>query len=127
MPAGTVEGFLPLFGPDGSAALRELFEKDFRGAGTWNHPWPDDERDSLRGAIGAVRHRACDGTTEGPRAVRPVESRICEADEAWVPVIAPDGPAVPVWFDSGRNRKGRGIPRHEPPGPPDRRVAHDSV
>ena len=24
-------------------ALRQLFEKDFRGAGTWNYPWPNEE------------------------------------------------------------------------------------
>ncbi|MFE2543093.1 DUF6210 family protein [Actinacidiphila glaucinigra] len=98
---GQVEGFLvPLFGPEGLAALRELFEKDFRGAGTCNHPWPDDERDRLRGAVGAVRYWASDGTTEVPHALRLDENRIREADEAWVPVITPDGPAVLVWLNS---------------------------
>ncbi|MFI8456658.1 DUF6210 family protein [Kitasatospora sp. NPDC085464] len=28
------------------------------------------------------------------------ESRIGEADEAWVPVITPDGPGVLVWLNS---------------------------
>ncbi|MDX2709914.1 DUF6210 family protein [Streptomyces sp. PA03-6a] len=98
---GQVEGFLvPLHGPDELAALRELFEKDFRGAGTWNHTWPHDERDRLRGAIGALRYWASDGTTEEPHPLRLDESRIREADEAWVPVITPDGPAVLVWFNS---------------------------
>ncbi|MFF7211919.1 DUF6210 family protein [Streptomyces sp. NPDC008238] len=98
---GQVEGFLvPLAGPDGLAALRELFEGDFRGAGTWNHTWPDDERDRLRFAVRAVRYWASDGTTEQPHALRLDESRIREADEAWVPVITPDGPAVLVWSNS---------------------------
>ncbi|MFG2908463.1 DUF6210 family protein [Kitasatospora sp. NPDC048286] len=98
---GQVEGFLvPLFGPDEPGALRELFEKHFRGVGTWDYAWPDDERDRLRGIVGAVRYRACDGTVEEPRPVCLDGSRIREADEAWVPVLTPDGPAVLVWFDS---------------------------
>ncbi|MFD9903267.1 DUF6210 family protein [Streptomyces sp. NPDC059063] len=28
------------------------------------------------------------------------ETRVGEADEAWVPVVTPDGPGVPVWFNS---------------------------
>ncbi|WUD78232.1 DUF6210 family protein [Streptomyces sp. NBC_00510] len=43
---------------------------------------------------------APDGTTEEPHPLRLDESRIREADEAWVPVITPDGPAVLVWFNS---------------------------
>ncbi|MDK0524924.1 DUF6210 family protein [Streptomyces sp. ML-6] len=81
---GQVEGFLvPLFGPDELDALRELFEKDFRGVGTWNYAWPDDERDGLREIIGAIRYWAYDGTTEEPRPFRLDESRMSEADEAW--------------------------------------------
>jgi hypothetical protein len=98
---GQVEGFLvPLFGPDELHALRELFEKDFRGAGTWNHVWPDDERDRLRGIIGAIRYWACDGSTEEPHGLRLDENRTREIDESWVPVITPDGPGVLVWCNS---------------------------
>jgi hypothetical protein len=28
------------------------------------------------------------------------ESRIAEADEAWVPVLTPDGSGVLMWFNS---------------------------
>ncbi|MFJ8440785.1 DUF6210 family protein [Kitasatospora griseola] len=28
------------------------------------------------------------------------EIRLDRADEAWVPVLTPDGPAVPVWSNS---------------------------
>ncbi|MER7579655.1 DUF6210 family protein [Kitasatospora sp. NPDC097691] len=98
---GRIEGFLvPLSGRDELDALRELFEKHFRGAGTWNHVWPDDERERLRDLIGAVRYWACDGTTEKPHPLRLDESRIGDADEAWVPVITPDGPGVLVWLNS---------------------------
>jgi hypothetical protein len=98
---GRVEGFLvPLFGPDELDALRELFEKDFRGAGTWNYAWSDDERDRLREIIGAIPYWVCDGTTEELRGLRLDESRVGEVDEAWVPVLTPDGPGVLVWFNS---------------------------
>ncbi|NYV74588.1 hypothetical protein HW445_09740 [Streptomyces sp. UH6] len=98
---GQVEGFLvPLFGPDELDALRQLFEKDFRGAGAWNHAWSDDERDELREIVGAVRYWASDGATEEPHVLRLDESRIRETDEAWVRVITPDGPGVLVWFNS---------------------------
>ncbi|MFJ4847177.1 MULTISPECIES: DUF6210 family protein [unclassified Streptomyces] len=98
---GRVEGFLvPMFGPDELAALRELFETDYRGAGTWDYAWPDGERDRLGEIVGAVVYWACDGTAEEPHPLRLDESRIREADEAWVPVITPDGPGVLVWFNS---------------------------
>jgi hypothetical protein len=98
---GQIEGFLvPLFGPDELDALRELFEKHFGGAGTWNYRWSDDERDRLREVVGVLRYWASDGTTEEPHALRLDESRIGEADEAWVPVITRDGPGVLVWFNS---------------------------
>ncbi|MEV7211827.1 DUF6210 family protein [Kitasatospora cineracea] len=98
---GQVEGFLvPLSGPDALDALRGLFERHFRGAGTWNHQWPEDERGRLREAVESVAYWASDGTSEEPHALRLDESRIREADEAWVPVITPDGPGVLVWFNS---------------------------
>ncbi|HEX5541004.1 MAG TPA: DUF6210 family protein [Micromonospora sp.] len=98
---GQVEGFLvPIAGADALDVLRQLFEKDFRGAGTRNYPWPDEERDKLRQIIEGIYYWACDGHSEEPNALRLDESRIREADEAWVPVITPDGPGVLVWFNS---------------------------
>ncbi|MFD3458071.1 DUF6210 family protein, partial [Streptomyces sp. NPDC058691] len=66
----------------------------------WNYAWPDDELDKLREIIEAIRYWASDGATEEPHALRLDESRIREADEAWVRVITPDGPGVLVWFNS---------------------------
>lgn len=98
---GQAEGFLvPLSAPDQLAALRELFERHFRGAGTWNRTWTDAERDRLRESVEAIDYWACDGVAEEPHLLRLDESRIREADEAWVPVITPDGPAVLVWCNS---------------------------
>ncbi|MQY06583.1 DUF6210 family protein [Actinomadura macrotermitis] len=98
---GEVEGFLvPLVGPDELDALRELFERHFRGAGTRDHTWQDAERDRLREIVGAVRYWTSDGTTDEPHVLRLDESRMREADEAWVPVSTPDGPGVLLWHNS---------------------------
>ena len=98
---GQVEGYLvPLFGPDGLNALRELFEKRFRGAGTWNKVWPDDERARLRDSVAMLGYWACDASSEELTVLSLDESRIREADEAWVPVLTPDGPAVLLWANS---------------------------
>ncbi|MBQ1023259.1 DUF6210 family protein [Micromonospora sp. C95] len=98
---GQVEGFLvPIAGDGAFDVLRQLFEKDFRGAGTWTHPWRGEERDRLSRIIGGLSYWACDGHSEEPYALRLDESRIREADEAWVPVITPDGPGVLVWRNS---------------------------
>ncbi|GAA4880348.1 hypothetical protein GCM10023235_70810 [Kitasatospora terrestris] len=41
-----------------------------------------------------------DGTADEPHPLRLDESRIREADEAWIPVITPEGPAVLMWHNS---------------------------
>jgi hypothetical protein len=98
---GKVEGFLvPVYGPDALDALRHLFEEEFRGAGTWNSSWPDDERDKLRAIIADVSYWASDGYSEELHVLGLDESRIRDADEAWVPVSTPDGAGVLMWFNS---------------------------
>ncbi|MFD5560053.1 DUF6210 family protein [Kitasatospora griseola] len=100
---GQVEGFLmPLFAPAALDALRELFERHFRGAGTWSHSWPDDERHRLRAIVATVRYWTSDGTTEQPHPLCLDETRLDRAEEAWVPVLTPDGPAVLVRSNSDR-------------------------
>jgi hypothetical protein len=98
---GQIEGFLvPMAAVDGLDALRELFEKHFRGAGTGDHAWSDDERDRLARIVGGIFYWACDGNNEEPHALRLDESRLREADEAWVPVLTPDGSGTLVWSNS---------------------------
>ncbi|MFB4318684.1 DUF6210 family protein [Actinomadura sp. 21ATH] len=98
---GELEGFLvPVHGPGALDALRRLFEKHFRGAGTWNHAWRDEERRTLREAVEAIPYWACDGENEEPHPLRLDENRMPDADEAWVPVATPDGPGVLVWPNS---------------------------
>jgi hypothetical protein len=98
---GKAEGFLvPLTGPRALAGLRELFEGHFRGAGTWGHGWADAELDGLRELVGDVPYWQSDGTREQVHALRLDESRLGEADEAWLPVITPDGPGLLLWPNS---------------------------
>ncbi|USX52761.1 DUF6210 family protein [Lentzea sp. HUAS12] len=98
---GAVEGFLvPLFGPDGLDALRELFETHFRGAGVQSHEWSDDELARLREGVAMIACWACDGSEEELTVLRLDERRMREADEAWIPVVTPDGPGILVWCNS---------------------------
>ncbi|MFD5462005.1 DUF6210 family protein [Kitasatospora sp. NPDC127059] len=98
---GRAEGFLvPVFDPAALDALRRLFEEEFAGAGTWNHSWPEDERARLRGIVGRVPYWTSDGQTDARHALELDEGRIHEADEAWVPVVTPDGPGLLVWSNS---------------------------
>lgn len=98
---GQVEGFLvPVFGPDSLVQLRELFEGHFAGAGTWNYRWRDEEIDSLRRSVEAICYWVCDELDETPQPLRLDEQHLADADEAWVPVLTPDGPGVLVWFNS---------------------------
>ena len=98
---GQVEGFLvPVHGPDSLARLRELFEGHFSGAGTWNYQWRDEELNSLRSAVQGICYWACDGLTETPHVLQLDEQQMRNADEAWIPVLTPDGPGILVWFNS---------------------------
>jgi hypothetical protein len=98
---GQLEGFLvPVAAADALDALRQLFEKHFGGAGTWDYPWPNEERNKLRQILGGITYWACDGNDEEPHALRLDESQLREIDEAWIPVITPDGPGVLVWCNS---------------------------
>lgn len=98
---GQQEGFLvPVAGADALDELRQLFEKDFRGAGAWNYQWLGEELARLRRIVGGISYWACDELSAEPHALRLDESRIRETDEAWVPVLSPDGPGMLVWSNS---------------------------
>ncbi|MFI5527724.1 DUF6210 family protein [Kitasatospora sp. NPDC051853] len=98
---GQVEGFLvPLHSPDQLACLRALFERDLRGGGAEGHRWTAEQRARLRSAVSAIRYWTSDGTDDHPHSLRLDDSRTAETDEAWVPVLTPDGPAVLLWSNS---------------------------
>jgi Family of unknown function (DUF6210) len=98
---GQTEGFLvPLTAGEALDALCGLFEVEFRGSGTCSHPWPVGPRDRLREIIGSIRYWAGDKDVQLPYHLELDESRIYEVDEAWVPVITPDGRGVLMWRNS---------------------------
>ncbi|MFW5418196.1 hypothetical protein J0910_16415 [Nocardiopsis sp. CNT-189] len=98
---GQVEGFLvPVFNPDALEAFRELFEKEFRGTGMHCRSWAEGETARLREGVADIRYWACDEQDAEEHRLRLDESRLDEADEAWVPVATPDGPGVLVWCNS---------------------------
>jgi hypothetical protein len=98
---GQMEGFLvPVAASAVLPGLRDLFERHFRGAGTWNHTWPQAEREVLRRLVGEIVYWASDGVAEEPSCLRLDEGRIRQADEAWVPVVTQDGVGVLVWANS---------------------------
>lgn len=95
---GQTEGYLvPMSGTSGEIeAVAAVFEP-FRGGGAGGHVWEGAQLDALRAAVGAVRFWACDGNAERPHPLRLDESRLPEADDAWLPVHTPDGPGLLVW------------------------------
>jgi hypothetical protein len=99
---GEVQGFLvPVLGPASFVQLRELFEGYFGGAGTRNHRWRDKEIESLRKPVRAISYWACDALHATPHPLQLDEQHLSDADEAWIPVLTPDGPGILVWSNSG--------------------------
>lgn len=98
MPAGRVEGYLvPVHAPEALAELRELFERTLGGAGTWGHKWPEERLRVLRSAVGKIRYW---GAADEPAPPVLDESLPKDFDEAWLPVLTPDGPGVLMWCNS---------------------------
>ncbi|MFJ5235125.1 DUF6210 family protein [Kitasatospora sp. NPDC088391] len=71
--------------------LRALFTGALAGQGARGLDWPPDLLDRLRTAVTAHHY----GAPGVPLALD--ESRLPEADEAWLPVLTPDGPGTLVW------------------------------
>jgi hypothetical protein len=99
---GELEGFLvPVLGSSSFVQLRELFEGHFGGAGTWRHRWRDEEIESLRKQVRGISYWDGDALSATPRPLRLDQRHLGEVDEAWVPVLTPDGPGILVWSNSG--------------------------
>ncbi len=97
----TTEGYyVPVFDGQALAELRAVFEDDLQEQGARGGPEvlkPYIER--IREAVSLVR---MDSSTGGPSEahLKLDDSRLAEADEAWIPVITPDGPGVLIWENS---------------------------
>jgi hypothetical protein len=93
-----IEGFLvPAWAePEARAALDHVFSVDLGGNGI-----RDEHRPEVLGTVGeAVEQIWYRGTGDRMARLRIDEARAHELDEAWVPVVAPDGPAYLVWSNS---------------------------
>lgn len=85
---GALEGYLvPLRAPAVQAVLRRLFEQTFGGTGTWGFAWPEVHLTTLSEALAGI-------SLELDR------DRLDQADEAWVPVVGPDGSGILTWANS---------------------------
>jgi hypothetical protein len=93
-----IEGFLvPAWAhAEARAALDALFLVTLGGRGVRD----EDRSDALRtvgDAMGRIWYR---GTGDRMAPLRVDEQRADELDEAWVPVLTPDGPAYLAWVNS---------------------------
>ena len=101
-----VEGYLvPVQGDQALVELRTIFERDLRGSGAEGYPWSADLLQRLRSAVAKVVFWGSAATSEGlnsssPQKLELDEERLPELDEAWIPVVTADGPAMLVWQNS---------------------------
>ena len=99
----TVEGYLvPVFFRAAFSRLRTLFEETLHGAGTWNWTWPEDLLAELRVTVGMIGMPPSTYTdvAEDTQPLVLDETHLDELDEAWLPVVCADGPAVLIWPNS---------------------------
>ncbi|MYW64453.1 hypothetical protein GTY65_10270 [Streptomyces sp. SID8379] len=96
------EGYLlPLYGTGLDDGLNELFVGELKGWGSRRFDWPAPLLDRLREEVAALHVYGSanrDDTFPSPLVLD--ESRLAETDEAWVPVLTPDGPGFLVWQNS---------------------------
>jgi hypothetical protein len=94
-----IEGFLvPAWAhPEAKGALHQLFSADLGGSGV-----RDEHRSEAVRKVGdAVRRIWYRGTGDRMAPLQIDEELTHEIDEALVPVLTPDGPALLVWTNSG--------------------------
>ncbi|MFD6491397.1 DUF6210 family protein [Streptomyces sp. NPDC060188] len=96
------EGYLlPFYVPGADAGLHDLFVGALKGCGSRRLDWPRSLLDRLRGEVADLHiWGAANQDDVHPAPLVLDESRLAETDEAWVPVLTPDGPGYLVWQNS---------------------------
>ncbi|MBD0689739.1 DUF6210 family protein [Streptomyces sp. CBMA123] len=95
------EGYLiPILGRELDDELRAIFVRELRKQGSSGLDWPADLLDRLRAAVAFSVYASTNRDDAFPTPLVLDESRLPEADEAWVPVLTPDGPGILVWENS---------------------------
>ncbi|MGW1910767.1 DUF6210 family protein [Streptomyces sp. NPDC002076] len=91
------EGYLiPVFGRDLDQELKEIFVGGLKGQGARRGDWPAGLLQRLREAVALHVYGSANRDDLFPTSLVLDESRLAEADEAWVPVVTPDGPGMLV-------------------------------
>ncbi|MEV7891809.1 DUF6210 family protein [Streptomyces sp. NPDC002817] len=91
------EGYLlPVFGRDLDDELKQIFVRGLKGWGSRGLDWPEELLARLRKAVAVRLHGSANRDDTWPSTLVLDESRLAEADEAWVPVLTPDGPGFLV-------------------------------
>ncbi|MEU0031956.1 DUF6210 family protein [Streptomyces sp. NPDC006335] len=80
--------------------LKEIFADELKGSGSRGPPWPPELLDRMRSAVTLHVHGSANRDDLWPAPPVLDASRPAEADEAWVPVLTPDGPGVLTWENS---------------------------
>jgi hypothetical protein len=93
-----IEGFLvPAWThPEAKETLDQLFLVELGGNGVLDK----DRSEVVRTVSDAVQRIWYRGTDDRMAPLRIDEDRVDELDEAWVPVLTPDGPAYLAWANS---------------------------
>ncbi|MFJ8108557.1 DUF6210 family protein [Streptomyces sp. NPDC096132] len=95
------EGYLlPVFGRDLDDDLKDIFVRELEGWGSRGLDWPPELLQRLRSAVAFPVYGSANRDDLFPAPLVLDESRLSEVDEAWVPVLTPDGPGVLVWENS---------------------------
>ena len=93
---------MPVFSRTAYSRMRALFEETLQSTGAWNWTWPEDLLAELRETVGMIAMPPSLYTDVAADS-RPLvldEAVMGELDEAWVPVVCADGPAVLIWANS---------------------------
>ncbi|MGW2646638.1 DUF6210 family protein [Streptomyces sp. NPDC001393] len=80
--------------------MKEIFVGAWKGHGARHADWPPALLDRLRAAVASHVYGSANRDDLFPTPLALDESRLADVDEAWVPVVTPDGPGVLVWENS---------------------------
>ncbi|MEU9989585.1 DUF6210 family protein [Streptomyces sp. NPDC048045] len=95
------EGYLiPLLGRGLDEELKEIFVGELKGRGSRGLDWPPDLLARLGKAVAFHVYGSANRDDPFPAPLALDGTRLAGIDEAWVPVVTPDGPGVLVWENS---------------------------
>jgi hypothetical protein len=95
------EGYLiPLFGRGLDEELKAIFVGELHRNGSRRLDWPEQLLGRLRSMIAFHVYGSANRKDLFPTPLALDESRLAEIDEAWIPVVTPDGPGLLVWENS---------------------------